>query len=75
MSDQQLNEPNHNPEDKLETGLKILSFCIPLAGAIIYFTSKEKSPNKAKQACHMALWGIGLALIIQIISVVITGSL
>lgn len=70
MSDQNLNTPsneNQNPEDQLDTGLKVLSFCIPLAGAIIYFTSKEKTPNKAKQACHMALYGIGFGIVIQII--------
>ncbi|APY00378.1 hypothetical protein CLV86_0182 [Lacinutrix venerupis] len=66
MSDQ-LNNPNHNPNDQLETGMKILSFCIPLAGAIIYFTSKDKSPNKAKQACHMALYGAGAAIVINIL--------
>lgn len=31
--------PQENPEDKLSTGFMILSFCIPIAGAIIYFTN------------------------------------
>jgi len=74
MSDQ-LKNLNNNPEDQLETGMKVLSFCIPLAGAIIYFTSKDKSPNKAKQACHFALYGLALGVVIQIISVVITGTM
>ncbi|WP_375242014.1 hypothetical protein [Lacinutrix sp.] len=74
MSDQ-LNTENNNSNDQLETGLKVLAFCIPLAGAIIYFTSKEKSPNKAKQACNFALYGIGFGLVVQIISYVITGSM
>ncbi|WP_290699400.1 hypothetical protein [Lacinutrix sp.] len=72
MSDQ-LNNLNNNPDDQLETGMKVLSFCIPLAGAIIYFTSKEKSPNKAKQACHFALYGLALGVVLQIISVVVSG--
>ncbi len=33
-------------DDELHIGLKVLSFCIPLAGAIIYFTTNEKYPNK-----------------------------
>ena len=74
MSDQ-LNTENNNSNDQLETGLKVLAFCIPLAGAIIYFISKEKSPNKAKQACNFALYGIGFGLVVQIISYVITGSM
>lgn len=74
MSDQ-LNTQNNDSNDQLETGMKVLSFCIPLAGAIIYFTSKEKSPNKAKQACNFALYGIGFGLVVQIISYVITGSM
>lgn len=66
---EQLN-PKENPNDKLSTGLQVLSFCIPLAGAIIYFSSKSESPNKAKMACHAALWGIGLGILLQIIATV-----
>ena len=63
-----------NPEeDKLSKGLQILSFCIPLAGAIIYFTSKNESPNKAKMACHAALWGMGLSILLQVIATVVKG--
>lgn len=66
---EQLN-PKENPNDKLGTGLQVLSFCIPLAGAIIYFSNKNESPNKAKMACHAALWGIGLGIVFQIIATV-----
>ena len=53
--------------DQLSTGLSILSFCIPIAGAIIYFSNKDSMPNKAKSACHAALWGIGIGIILNII--------
>lgn len=33
--EQDLLTPQENPDDKLSTGLQILSFCIPIAGAII----------------------------------------
>jgi amino acid transporter len=57
-----------NTEDTLSTGLTILSFCIPLAGAIIYFSNKDKLPNKAKTACHAALIGFGIGLVLNIIT-------
>ena len=57
-----------NPNDKLSTGLQVLSYCIPLAGVIIYFSNKSDSPNKAKMACHASLWGIGLGIVLQIIA-------
>lgn len=66
---EQLN-PKENPNDKLSTGLQVLSFCIPIAGAIIYFSNKSESPNKAKMACHAALWGIGIGILLQIIATV-----
>jgi hypothetical protein len=60
--------PEHeNPNDELSTGLSILSFCIPIAGAIIYFSNKQSMPNKAKSACHAALWGIGIGTFINIL--------
>ena len=71
MSDLNLNQnPNadqpQNQED-LEIGLKVLSFCIPIAGAVIYFMNKDKAPVKAKSACTMALIGFGVGLVLQII--------
>ena len=40
-------------EDKVSVGLAILSFIIPLAGLIIYFVKKKKSPKTAR-ACITA---------------------
>lgn len=50
-------------QDKLSTPLVILSFCIPLAGAIIYFIKKDKEPVSAKTACTAAIIGfvVGIA--------------
>ena len=71
MSDLNLNQnPNADQpqnQDALELGLKVLSFCIPIAGAIIYFVNKDKAPVKAKSACTMALIGFGVGLVAQII--------
>lgn len=68
------NQINQNPEeDKLSTGLQVLSFCIPLAGAIIYFSNKDKSPKKAKTACYAALIGFGVGILINILLTVLGG--
>lgn len=60
--------------DDLGTPLKIVSFCIPLVGAILYFVKKDKEPNAAKQACNMALIGLGVNIVLNII-LTMTGAL
>lgn len=67
MSEENQHPPQQNPDDKLSTGLAIVSFCIPIVGAIIYFSDKDKMPNKAKSACHAALWGVGFGIILNIL--------
>ena len=67
MTEENQLPPQENPDDKLSTGLAILSFCIPIAGAIIYFSNKDKMPNKAKSACHAALWGVGIGVVLNIL--------
>jgi hypothetical protein len=62
-----------NPNDKLSIGLAILSFCIPIAGAIIYFSNKNSMPKKAKSAGNAALWRLGIDVLI-IILLYIVGS-
>jgi hypothetical protein len=57
-------------EEDLNTGLKILSFCIPLAGAIMYFNYKSNEPLKAKSACTMAIWGLVIGVLIRVITTV-----
>ncbi len=73
----QQNEPfnpfDNKSEEDLSTGLKILSFCIPLAGAIIYFTKKDNEPVAAKSACNMALIGLGVGIALNIVSYIVRG--
>lgn len=61
-----MSENNKSQED-LSTGLKVLSFCIPLAGAIIYFVKKDNEPVAAKSACNMALIGFGVGVVLNVI--------
>lgn len=62
-----MSEENNKSQEDLNTGLKVLSFCIPLAGAIIYFVKKDNEPVAAKSACNMALIGFGIGIVLQII--------
>lgn len=62
-------------QDELGTPLKVVSFCIPLVGAILYFTTDANQfPNKRKQACNFALYGVGLGILLQIIMIAIGGA-
>lgn len=66
MSDQKFSE-SYNNDDKLSTGLAIVSFCFPIVGIIVYFSNKSDKPNKAKSACHAALWGFGIGIVLNIL--------
>ena len=61
-------------QEDLSTGLKVLSFCIPLAGAIIYFVKKNDQPVAAKSACNMALIGFAVGIVVRIIQYATMGA-
>jgi len=65
--------PPVQKQDDLGVLLKIVSFCIPLVGAILYFVKKGDQPVAAKQACTFALIGLAVGIVINII-VYLTGS-
>ena len=65
-------EVNLNSNDVPSTGLNIISFLIPLVGLIIYLTEKDKAPKKAKSAGKAAIWGVGVSILLGIISVIIS---
>ncbi|MFD0964736.1 hypothetical protein [Pseudofulvibacter geojedonensis] len=66
-----MEENNVNNQEDLGTALKVVSFCIPLVGAILYFVHKKDAPLKSKQACNMALIGFGVGIVIQVIMTVL----
>lgn len=57
-----------NSNDQPSVGLNILSFLIPLVGLIIYLTERDRSPRKATSAGKAALWGVGVTVILSMIS-------
>ncbi|VXB92762.1 hypothetical protein ACLB9Y_12610 [Chryseobacterium scophthalmum] len=73
MSEFNQNSPQKSNED-LHIGLKVLSFCIPLAGAIIYFVKKENEPVAAKSACNLALIGLAVNVVLTVVRLALTGS-
>jgi|LakMenE18May11ns_1017448.scaffolds.fasta_scaffold8451912_2 hypothetical protein len=68
IKDTEIQANNQNSDDKLDSGLKVISFCIPLVGIIIYFSNKNSLPNKANSACTSAKWGIGIGFILRFLS-------
>lgn len=74
MLDDEFTNPGGMPEDKLNPGLMVLSFCIPLAGAIIYFVKKDKEPKSAQTACYSALIGIVFGIVLRVILTVTQGA-
>ncbi len=73
MSEFNQNSPQKSNED-LHVGLKVLSFCIPLAGAILYFVKKENEPVAAKSACNFALIGFAVGCVASLVRIFLTGS-
>ncbi len=47
--------------------LKIVSFCIPLVGAILWFINKDKNPRAAKSACTFAIVGVVVGIVINVV--------
>lgn len=70
MENQPLDAPemdNYDPDyEDLHVGLKVLSFCMPIAGLIIYLSVSGET--KKKQACTWALIGMGVGLVVRILS-------
>ena len=59
MTEENQLPPQENPDDKLSTGLAILSFCIPIAGNY-YFFQQRLNAEQSEIHCHAALWGVGI---------------
>jgi uncharacterized membrane protein len=63
--------PTGQSSEDLSLILKIVSFCIPLVGAILWFINKDKNPKAAKSACTFAIIGVVVGILINVILTVV----
>ena len=56
------------------TGMKILSFLIPLVGLILFIVDKDKNPPAAKDELMWAGIGFGVGIVLYIITVASAAS-
>lgn len=67
-----MNDLNQAPQQQsgedLSLLLKIVSFLLPIVGAILYFVYRNEAPRKAKSACNFALIGFVVGIVLNIIA-------
>lgn len=61
-------------EDGATTGMKVLSFLIPIAGLILFFMDREKKPAAAKEELMWAAIGFGVGIVLSVIMVMVSAS-
>ena len=59
--------------EPLSGGVQVLSFCFPFIGGILYFVHQNSAPQKSKDACSAALWGIGVGIVLNILAAIGNG--
>lgn len=67
-------QPQFNPYGNLymdysdaSTGMKILSFFIPLVGIVLYLCDRDRKPNSAKSCLKMSLISIGICVVLWLL--------
>ena len=63
--------PAKNPDDAPSFGWAFLGFLIPVLGLVLFLTSKETHPLKAKSAIKGTIVGFCVSIVISIVSSVI----
>lgn len=66
--------PAESINDKSNKGLNIISFIVPIVGAILYLVYHEKEPRKAAALGKWALYGIIASVVLYIIVNMIISS-
>ncbi len=61
--------PNGDPG--ADTIMKIVSFCFPIVGLVLYFVWKNEKPKSAKDVCTFAAIGFGVGIVLYIIMAVL----
>jgi len=73
LDDFESHERGDKSKEGLSTPLKVVSFCFPIVGTILYFVNKGSAPKKAEDACNMALIGFGAGIVMNVILSVLEG--
>ena len=47
--------------------LKIVSFCFPIVGLVLYFVWKNEKPKSASDVCKFAAIGFGVGIVLYIL--------
>ncbi len=50
-----------------DTVIKIVSFCFPIVGLILYFVWKQEKPKSANDVCKFAAIGFGVGVVLYIL--------
>ena len=61
-------------EEGATTGMKVLSFLIPLAGLILFIVDKDKKPVAAKDELMWAGIGFGVGIVLYFLSAAMLAS-
>jgi hypothetical protein len=64
-----------NENDIPSFGINVICFFIPIVGLILYLVTKDQTPKKAISAGKSALWGVGISVILTILSIFISMSI
>jgi hypothetical protein len=57
--------PNNDPG--ADTILKVVAFCFPIVGLVLYFVWKNEKPKSANDVCKFAAIGFGVGIVLYII--------
>jgi hypothetical protein len=71
ISDENITNENDIPS----FGINVICFFIPIVGLILYLVTKDQTPKKAISAGKSALWGVGISVILTILSIFISMSI
>ena len=59
--------PGPGNDPGADTVMKIVSFCFPIVGIILYFVWKQEKPKSASDVCKFAAIGFGVGVVLYIL--------
>ena len=57
---------NPGGDQGADTILKIVAFCFPIVGVILYFVWKQEKPKSANDVCKFAAIGFGVGIVLYV---------